>query len=85
MKFIIIIISLILNLLFADATNSINKINQNTIELDQINKKENIEINKYLILNKDILLEIKYKAFLILKNNNLIKNYIHIKSQKELK
>ncbi|EAH6988408.1 hypothetical protein EJP16_08715, partial [Campylobacter coli] len=64
---------------------SINKINQNTIELDQINKKENIEINKYLILNKDILLEIKYKAFLILKNNNLIKNYIHIKSQKELK
>lgn len=81
MKFIIII-SLILNLLFADATNSINKINQNTIELDQINKKENIEINKYLILNKDILLEIKYKAFLILKNNNLIKNYIHIKSQK---
>ncbi|EAH9863685.1 hypothetical protein EZU62_09345 [Campylobacter coli] len=83
MKFIII--SLILNLLFADATNSINKINQNTIELDQINKKENIEINKYLILNKDILLEIKYKAFLILKNNNLIKNYIHIKSQKELK
>ncbi|EPV4535844.1 hypothetical protein ACV4QQ_001619, partial [Campylobacter coli] len=66
MKFIIII-SLILNLLFADATNSINKINQNTIELDQINKKENIEINKYLILNKDILLEIKYKAFLILK------------------
>ncbi|EHG4057197.1 hypothetical protein J4546_001935, partial [Campylobacter coli] len=81
----IIIISLILNLLFADATNSINKINQNTIELDQINKKENIEINKYLILNKDILLEIKYKAFLILKNNNLIKNYIHIKSQKELK
>ncbi|EEP3639055.1 hypothetical protein HB592_001547, partial [Campylobacter coli] len=55
MKFIIII-SLILNLLFADATNSINKINQNTIELDQINKKENIEINKYLILNKDILL-----------------------------
>ncbi|HEF8412222.1 TPA: hypothetical protein SBE47_001888, partial [Campylobacter jejuni] len=65
MKFIIII-SLILNLLFADATNSINKINQNTIELDQINKKENIEINKYLILNKDILLEIKYKAFLIL-------------------
>ncbi|EAC2043902.1 hypothetical protein NDR74_001050 [Campylobacter coli] len=84
MKFIIII-SLILNLLFADATNSINKINQNTIELDQINKKENIEINKYLILNKDILLEIKYKAFLILKNNNLIKNYIHIKSQKELK
>ncbi|EAI9601830.1 hypothetical protein ABZK66_001774 [Campylobacter coli] len=84
MKFIIII-SLILNLLFADATNSINKINQNTIELDQINKKENIEINKYLILNKDILLEIKYKAFLILKKNNLIKNYIHIKSQKELK
>ncbi|EOM6097179.1 hypothetical protein ACME7M_000753, partial [Campylobacter jejuni] len=77
MKFIIII-SLILNLLFADATNSINKINQNTIELDQINKKENIEINKYLILNKDILLEIKYKAFLILKKNNLIKNYIHI-------
>ncbi|EOH7902782.1 hypothetical protein ACMCJP_001908, partial [Campylobacter coli] len=76
MKFIIII-SLILNLLFADATNSINKINQNTIELDQINKKENIEINKYLILNKDILLEIKYKAFLILKKNNLIKNYIH--------
>ncbi|EMJ8817383.1 hypothetical protein V8B14_001674 [Campylobacter jejuni] len=84
MKFIIII-SLILNLLFADATNSINKIIQNTIELDQINKKENIEINKYLILNKDILLEIKYKAFLILKKNNLIKNYIHIKSQKELK
>ncbi|HEH5091034.1 TPA: hypothetical protein SG772_001642 [Campylobacter coli] len=84
MKFIITI-SLILNLLFADATNSINKINQNTIELNQINKKENIEINKYLILNKDILLEIKYKAFLILKNNNLIKNYTHIKSQKELK